>query len=157
MTSKTKTMLCIGALLSGSLAGFGCHKTQDEARRDDVEAQQQADEKIEEANAKAGEKVAEANREAADQKAEARRTAAEAQATANEKIRDNNRAAIDDKDGARSWGQKQIDSVDSMIDDASVKAQSAGPKAKANFKEAMTGVKQQRDALNSQLATLDRP
>jgi hypothetical protein len=157
MHPTIKTMFLLSAALSSSLVGIACQKTAEEARTDSVEAQQQADEKIAASNEKAGEKVAAANHDVAEVKTEARENAAEAQATANEKIRDANRAAMGDKDGARSWGQKEVDSVDTMIDAAGVKAQTAAPANQSTFNRAIAGVKRDRDKLHRDLATLEVP
>jgi colicin import membrane protein len=150
-------MLIIGAVLSCAVAGFACQKTPVEAHNDGVEAQREADDKVLEANKQAGEKIAEANRDVAAATDAAKKTSAEAQAKANEKIRDNNRIVVGHGSDSHRWGQKEIDSVDGMIDEATTKVQTATPQAKAQFNAAIAGVKQQRDALRAELATLETP
>jgi hypothetical protein len=157
MTSSTRTILTIGAVLSSSIAGYACEKTPVEAHNDGVAAQKEADKTTVEAIKQAGEKIEEANHDVAAATDEARKTAAEAQAKANEKIRDANRIVVGERNDARSWGQKEIDSVDGLIENAIAKAQTGTPKAKEQFNTAITGVKQQRDVLNTELAALEAP
>jgi uncharacterized protein YPO0396 len=148
-------MLVIGAVISSSVAGYACQNTPTEARNAGVEAQREADQKISEANKQAAEKVAQANREGAAATDEAQKAAMAAQAEANEKIRETNRIVAGERDETRSWGQKAIDSVDSMIDTATTHVQTGTPKAKALFNAAIAGVKQQRDVLHTELAALE--
>jgi len=153
MTTSTKTLLVIAALVTpGTL--FGCNRTPTEAHNDGVQAQREADETAVQARKEAADKVAEANRDAVQATEEARKKTAEAQANANEKIRDVNRE-ITPKNEMRDWAQKKLDSVDNMIDDASAKAQTAKPAAKAKFNSAIEEVKHQRDALKTEVATLE--
>lgn len=155
MTSATQTALLIGAVLSGTLSGYACQKTPNEAHEDGVAAQHEANEKIAEAQTEGADKAAEANREGAAATDKAHKAAAEAQATANEKIRDSNRTVVGDTNEARSWGQKEIDSVDKLIDAASVKAQTTPAENKDRINTAMVDVKQQREALRTGLAALE--
>lgn len=155
MTSTSRTMLVIAALVTGSSAGYGCNKTPQEAQNEGIEAQRKADEQIGAARDEANAKAAEARRDEVEATNEARENAAEAQANANEKIRDSNRAVTGtNENDARSWAQAKIDDVDNMIDAASAKAQAAPPKAKAQFSDGMKKVKQDRDALSSDVAAL---
>jgi colicin import membrane protein len=145
-------MLVIGALLA---AGAGCQRTPQEAHNDGVEAQKEADHKIAEARQQASDKIAEANHDVSAATDDARKKAAEAQAEANEKIRAANRDVVGTHDDVRDWAQKKIDDVDNMIDQASTKAQTAAPKAKAHFNNAIEEVKHQRDALQTEVASLE--
>ena len=139
----------------GSTAGYACNKTPQEAQQDGLEAQRQADEKKTEAREEAVQKTAEADRDRTEAVKDARKTAAEAQANANEKIRDSNRAAVGDNDSPRTWAQAKIDDVDSMIDQASAKAQAASPKAKRQFDTGLQQVVRERDALRGDIAVLE--
>jgi hypothetical protein len=157
MTSTSKTMLVIASMLAGSSVGYGCNKTPQEAHQDGIEAQAKADEKAAEAREEANKKIAEANSDRNEAVNDARKDSAEAQANANEKIRDSNRAATanNDNDNPRSWAQAKIDDVDNMIDSASAKAQAAPSKNKINFSNGMQQVKRDRDALRSEISTLE--
>jgi regulator of protease activity HflC (stomatin/prohibitin superfamily) len=155
MTNTTRTVLIVGAMLAGSVTGYACQKTAVEAHEDGVAAQREADEKITEAQKEGADKAAEAHREGAAATDKANKAAAEAQATANEKIRDSNRTIVAEPNEARSWGQKEIDSVDNMIDAASVKAQTTPAKTKDSVNTAMVDVKRQRDVLSTDLAALE--
>lgn len=157
MPPSTRTALIIGAVLSSSVAGYACQKTPDQAHNDGIAAQQEADKTASEANKQASEKIAQANTDVAAATDEAKKTAAEAQAKANEKIRDANRVVVGERNETRSWGQKEIDSVDSMIDGATAKAQTGTAKAKERFNAVMVGVKQQRDVLTTELPGLEAP
>jgi len=148
-------MLVIGAVVSSSVAGYACQNTPPEARNAGVEAQREADKKIGEANKQAIEKVTQANREGAAATDEGHKAAMAAQAEANEKIRETNRVVASERDETRSWGQKELDSIDGMIDTATTHVQTATPKAKALFNAAIAGVRQQRDALHTELAALE--
>lgn len=156
MTSTVRTTLLLGAALTSSIVCYACEKTPVEAHEDGVEAQREADKKIAEAKQEGADQVAEAHREGAAATDKADKAAAEAQATANEKIRDSNRTIVGDKNEARSWGQKEIDSVDGMIDAAKTKAQAQPAKSKTEFDTAMVDVKQQRAVLGTDLALLEK-
>lgn len=154
MTTSTKTWLVVAALLApGSM--IACNRTPAEAHNDGVQAQREADDKANTARKEAADKVAEANRDAVQATEEARKKAAEAQANANEKIRDANRQITGPNSDVRDWAQKKLDSVDNMIDTASAKAQTAKPAAKAKFNTAIEEVKHERDALQTDLASLE--
>jgi uncharacterized membrane protein YqiK len=154
MTTSTKTWLVVAALLTeGAL--IGCNRTPAEAHNDGVQAQREADEKAADARKEAADKVAEANRDAVQAKEEAREKTAEAQANANEKIRDANREITAPHSDVHDWAQKKLDSVDNMIDSASAKAQAAKPAAKAKFNSGIEDVKHERDALQTEMATLE--
>lgn len=155
MTSNKRNLLMVGVLIAGSGAGVACQRTPQEAHNDGVEAQRKADEKIEEARQNASDKIAEANKSAAEATEQARKEAAEAQAKANEKIREANRDVSGTHNDVRDWAQKKIDDVDNMIDSATTKAQTAAPKAKAQFNSAIEDVKHERDQLQQQVATLE--
>jgi colicin import membrane protein len=146
-------MLVIAALVTGS--SVGCNKTPQEAQEEGIEAQRKANEQVGAAQEEANAKIAEAKRDEVEAANKARENAAEAQANANEKIRDTNRTVTGtDETDARSWAQAKIDDVDNMIDTASAKAQSAAPKAKAQFSTGMKKIKQDRDALSTDVAVL---
>jgi len=153
MTHKSRTLLVMAALMTGSSLG-ACKQTPTEAHNEGVEAQREANEKIGEARERAETKVHEARRDEVEAAAEARKNAAEAQANANEKIRDANRSTIA-HDNTRSWAQAKLDDVDNMIDAANAKAQAAPPKAKARFTTGLEEVKQQRDTLRTEIASLE--
>jgi len=157
MTSTSRTMLVIAAILGCSTVGYGCNKTPQEAQQDGIEAQRKADEKAGEAQETANNKIAEADRDRTEAANEARKTAAEAQANANEKIRDSNRAVTGntDTDNPRTWAQAKIDDVDNMIDAASAKAQTAPAKAKVDFTNGIQQVKRDRDSLRSEISALE--
>jgi hypothetical protein len=155
MTLNKRTMLAVAALLAGSSAGYACNKTPDEAQKDGQEAQRQADEKIGEAQQEANTKIADAREDQLAAAHEARKSAAEAQANANEQIRDSNREATAPEGSPRRWAQAKLDDVDNMIDAASAKAQTAAPKTKAQFNTRIVDVKQQRDALRTEVASLE--
>jgi colicin import membrane protein len=154
MTTNTKTWLVVAALLAPG-AMLGCNRTPAEAHNDGVQAQREADEKAEKARKEAADKVAEANRDAVQATEEARKKTAEAQANANEKIREANREITAPHSELHDWAQQKLDSVDNMIDSASAKAQTAKPAAKAKFNSGIEEVKQQRDALQTEMATLE--
>mgnify|MGYP003472045048 CR=1 FL=1 len=154
MTTSTKTWLVVAALLTPG-AMIGCNRSPTEAHNDGVQAQREADEKAAEARKEAADKVAQANREAVEATEKAREKTAEAQANANEKIRDANREITAPHSDVRDWAQKKLDSVDNMIDTASAKAQTAKPAAKAKFNSAIEEVKHERDALQTDVATLE--
>jgi len=147
-------MLVIAAMLTGSSVGYGCNKTPQDAQQDGIEAQRKADEKMGEARDEANSKIAAAKQDEVEAAQEARKSAAEAQANANEKIREANRST-GNPDDARTWAQAKIDDVDNMIDAASAKAQTAAPKAKAQFSQGLAQVKRERDALRGEVATLE--
>lgn len=155
MTSKKRNLLLVGALIAGSSASVACQRTPQEAHNDGVEAQREADKKIEEARQSASDKVAEANKSAAEAADDARKEAAKAQAEANEKIRTANREVSGTHSEVRDWAQKKIDDVDNMIDSATTKAQAAAPKAKAQFNSAIEDVKKERDGLQQEIAVLE--
>jgi len=154
MTSKKRNLLLVGALIAGSSAS-ACQRTPQEAHNDGVEAQREADKKIEEARQSASDKVAEANKSAAEATDDARKEAARAQAEANEKIRNANREVSGTHNEVRDWAQKKIDDVDNMIDSATTKAQAAAPKAKAQFNSTIEDVKKERDGLQQEIAVLE--
>ena len=154
MTTNAKTMLVVAALLAPG-AMSGCDRTPAEAHNDGVQAQREADESAEKARKEAADKVAEANRNAVEATEEARKKTAEAQANANEKIREANREITTPHSDLQDWAQKKLDSVDNMIDSASAKAQTAKPAAKAKFNSAIEEVKHERDALQTEVATLE--
>jgi hypothetical protein len=154
MTTKTKTLLVVAALLAPG-AMFGCDRTPAEAHNDGVQAQREADETAEKVRKEAADKVAEANRNAVEATEEARKKTAEAQANANEKIREANREITTPRSDLQDWAQKKLDSVDNMIDTASAKAQTSKPAAKAKFNTAIEEVKHERDALQTEVATLE--
>jgi hypothetical protein len=77
------------------------------------------------------------------------------QAKANEKIREANVDMIADKAEVHVWGQKKIDGLNNMIDDARVKAQKAPPKAQASLEAGLKEVQTQRDGLTAELASVE--
>lgn len=154
MTTNTKTWLVVAALLAPG-AMLGCNRTPAEAHNDGVQAQRDADEAAEKARKEAADRVAEANKQAVEATEEARKKTAEAQANANEKIRDANREITAPHSDTQDWAQKKLDSVDNMIDTASAKAQTAKPAAKAKFNTAIEEIKHERDALQTDMATLE--
>jgi F0F1-type ATP synthase membrane subunit b/b' len=155
MNRGTQTLLVIGALVSGSVATYGCNRTPSDAHNDAVEAQHEADQKTADAKQEADKKLAEANADAQKALDEARAKAAEAQATANEKIRDANRVIVGKQGDVRDWAQHKLDDVNSMIDDAKAKAQEAKPVAKTRFNTAIEDVQKQRDVLQTEVASIE--
>jgi len=153
MTRTTRTILVIATLVGGAAAG--CNRNPNDAHNDAVEAQKEADQTAVEARQNAEKKIAEANKDVQQAADDAREKAAEAQANANEKIRQANREITGTtNDDVKNWAQKKVDDVNNMIDGAKAKAQAAKPKAKASFNTAIEGVQAQRDALQTQVATL---
>jgi small-conductance mechanosensitive channel len=155
MISATRMMLTVGAMLAIAGASHGCKQTPDEAHSAGVEAKVQADEKVTEARNQADQKIAEAHQDVVKATDEANKVAAQAQATANDKIRDDNRVVTETHTKTLSWAQEKIDDVDHMIDAASTKAQTAAPKAKIKFNHEIEVVKHDRDALHADMATLE--
>jgi hypothetical protein len=155
MPRSIQTLFIMGALVAGASASSACNRSPAAAHDDAVEAQKTADQKAVEAQQEAEKATANATKSAQQAMADARAKAAEAQATANEKIRTANRDIEGEKGTNRDWGQKKLDDVNNMIDEARVKAQKADPKAKANFNTAIADVQAQRDALQAEVASLD--
>jgi hypothetical protein len=145
-----RTMLIISALGAGSLAASACNRTPEEARKDGVEAQQEATAKIRDNEQEAQKAVTEAQQAA-------KYDNAQAQAKANEEIREANREVGADKTELRAWGQKKIDDLNDRIDSARVKAQNAAPKAQTKFDAAMKSVQAKRDQLASEVASIEEP
>jgi hypothetical protein len=172
-------MLIISALGGGSLVASACNRTPDEARKDGIEAQQEATAKIRdnkqeaqkaitEAQQEATKKTAaanentkqvtdEANKKVADAEQANRYGNAQAQAKANVEIREANREVGADTAELRMWGQKKIDDLNNRIDSARVKAQKSTPKAQTKFDVAMKGVQAKRDELASEIASIEEP
>lgn len=153
MTNTYKTISIVVALVAPS-ALLGCERTPAQAHEDAVEAQQSADQKVAEAREEAIAAAKDAREEAAEAIDSAREKAAEAQAEANETIRAANREIQKPASEVAAWGQQKLDAVDNMIDDVSAKAQAAKPAAQSKFNSAMDQVRQQRKALENELATL---
>jgi len=153
MTKTTKTLLVIAALVAPS-AMLGCNRSPSEAHEDAVEAQNSANAKAEEARKEAADAVNNAKDKAATAVEDARKNAAEAQAEANEKIRAANREIAKPATEVEAWGKEKLDSVDNMIDEATAKAQTAKPAAKAKFNGAIQDVQKEREQLNTELASL---
>jgi ElaB/YqjD/DUF883 family membrane-anchored ribosome-binding protein len=152
MTKTTKTLLVIAALIAPS--AMGCNRTPSDAHEDAVEAQNKANAKAEEARQQAADAVNNAKDKAATAVDDARKAAAQAQADANEKIRAANREIVKPATEVESWGKEKLDGVDNLIDDATAKAQTAKPAAKAKFNGAMQGVTKEREQLTTELASL---
>ena len=55
----------------------------------------------------------------------------------------------------QEWSQKQVNEIDSAIDDARVKATDATATKKTDFDHAMLDVKAKRDVVRAELATLE--
>lgn len=153
MTNVSKTLWIVSALVAPA-ALSGCNRTPQEAHEDAVEAQKQADQTVAEAREEAVQAAKDAKNEAAQAIDDAREKAAEAQADANAKIREANREIQKPASEVEAWGKEKLDAVDNMIDEASAKAQAAKPVAQAKFNSAMEEVRQQREALSNELASL---
>jgi hypothetical protein len=174
---KARSLFILVALLGGAGAGAACNKTPADQQHEAVEAQNEANSKINEANREATEKtaevrkdvnektadirkdydktVAEGNEKIAEAKQDARETAANAQANANEKIRDANRGIVAADDNLRTWGQEKIDSLNNRIDETRVKAEKAKPEVKAEVEKGLQDVQAKRDAIVTEFASLD--
>lgn len=127
--------LVIAGLLTPS--SMGCNQTPREAQQHGTEAA----------------KVAEASHDRLSAPNDACKRADEA--SANETIRDNHRAVIGREDNPRSWAQSKSDDVDTMIDSASVKAQTARPTATAQFSQGLQQVEREREALRAESTELE--
>jgi hypothetical protein len=174
---RIRTILIIATLGGGCLGAGACGRTPEEAHGDAVEAQRTASKDIHHNNQQAQESIDKAERDSAksataatkdtndavssadkkiaEAKQQARQDNAEVQAKANEKIREANVDMIADKADARVWGQKKIDGLNNMIDDARVKAQSAPAKARASLEAGLKEVQTQRDGLTAELASVE--
>src|SRR5262249_18012950 len=131
MTRTVQTLMLMGAVTAGLGFASACNKTPTEAHNDAGEAQREADKTAsaarEQADKKANEAIDKANQQVAEANDDAREKAAKAQANANDKIREANRDMSGSQGQLQDWGQKRIDEVNTMIDDAKVKAQTAAP------------------------------
>jgi hypothetical protein len=160
MTRTVKMLLLLGAMTTGLGAGYACNdKSASEARNDAVGAQREADRTALEARRQAdkvtNDSVREADKKVGEATDDAREKIAKAQANANDKIREANREVGDQKAELRKWGQEKLDELNHLIDDAKVKAQTAAPKVRSNFSTAIRDVELRRDALQSELASLE--
>jgi hypothetical protein len=144
MTRNIKKLVLAGAIAG---AAFGC-KNPSDARNEAREAQLEASKKTAEA-------TGEAQKDMQETTDKAREEAAKAQASANDKIREANRETAEQRADLREWGQKKIDEVDHLIDETKVKAQTAAPKVRSDFNSAIHDVELRRDALRSELASLE--
>jgi len=174
---KARSLFIIVALLGGAGAGAACNRTPADEQQHAVEAQTEANQKINDANREANEKtaevrkdvnektadarkdydkvVADGNEKIAEAKQDARETAANAQANANETIRDANRGVVAADDNLRTWGQEKIDSLNNRIDETRVKAEKAKPAVKAEVEKGLEDVQVKRDAIVTEFASLD--
>lgn len=172
---KARSLIILAALLTGGLGA--CNRTPAEQQEKAVEAQNEANGKINDATREANEKVAEVrkdvnektadarkdydkvvadgNEKVEEAKQDAREKAATAQADANEKIRDANRNIVAQDDKLRAWGQEKIDGLNNRIDETRVKAEKAKPDVKAEVEKGLADVQQKRDALVTEFASLD--
>ena len=157
MTRNGRTLLLIGTMTAG-FAGYGCNKSPAETQNEAIEAQRQADktaaEAREEADKKNSETMAEANKDVNKANDDAREKAAKARANANDKTREANQELAAKQGDLNQWGEKKLDEINSLIDDAKVKAQTAAPKARAQFNNAIRDVEVRRDAIKTDLASL---
>jgi len=173
--NKARSLIILAALLTGGTGA--CNRTPAEQQHEAVEAQNEANAKINDATREANEKVADVrkdvnekttdarkdydkvvadgNQKIEEAKQDAREKAATAQADANEKIRDANRNIVAADDNLRDWGQKKIDSLNNRIDEARVKAEKAKPEVKAEVEKGLEDVQQKRDAIVTEFASLD--
>jgi hypothetical protein len=173
---KARSLLILVALLGGGSV-VACNRTPAEQQEHAVEAQNEANQKINEANHEAADKtaevrkdvnektadarkdydkvVADGNEKIAAAKQDARETAANAQAKANETIRDANRGVVAADDNLRTWGQEKIDSLNNRIDEARVKAEKAKTEVKAEVEKGLQDVQTKRDAIVTEFASLD--
>jgi chromosome segregation ATPase len=171
---KARSLFIIVALLGGSAA---CNRSPAEQQQQAVEAQNEANRKINEAQHEANEKtaevrkdvnekaaevrkdydklVAEGNEKVAAAKQDARETAASEQAKANEKIREANRDVVAADDSLRTWGQEKIDGLNNAIDETRVKSEKAKPEVKAEVEAGLKDVQAKRDAIVTEFASLD--
>ena len=174
---KARKLFIIVALLGAAGAGSACNRTPAEEQRQAMEAQNEANRDIHEANREATERSAEIRQDTNERAAElrkdydktvaegnekiqeaqkgAREESAEAQAKANETIREANRGIVASDDTLREWGQERIDSLNTKIDEARVKAEKAEPKVRAEFEAGMKDVQAKRDAIVTEFAAVD--
>jgi flagellar biosynthesis GTPase FlhF len=172
---KTRGLFILVALLGGT--AVGCNKTPADQQKEAMEAQNEANQKVQEANHEASEKtaevrkdvnehtadmrkdydktVADGNQKIQEAQQDAREKAASAQANANETIRDANRNVTWTDESLRTWGQEKIDSLNNKIDDAKVKAEKAKPTLRADFEAGIKDVQAKRDAIVTEFASLD--
>ena len=120
----------------GALLAAGCDNAQ-KAQKEAREEQQKADE------------VAARAREGADE------TAAKAQAKANDLAREADRTLVQRKSDFRMGKQKELDELNSRIDDVRAKAMTAKNDVKASIDAALAEATQRRATVESELRSLD--
>jgi hypothetical protein len=160
MIRSAKMLLAVGTMTTALGAGYACNaKSAPDARNDAVEAQREADRTALEARSvadkHANDTMGEANKKVGEANEEAREKIAKAQTNANDKIREANRDIGEQEASLRKWGQGKLDEVNHLIDDAKTKAQTAGPKVRSTFSSSIRDVELRRDALQTELASLE--
>lgn len=172
-----RTLTLITTLGFAICVGAACNRTPEEARSDGLKAQHEAivetRENNQEAKLRVKEAETEAAREAADTNAAAQKSAIETtkkvdeayqknradnaatQAKANETIRATNSERSAAADKLREWAHEKLDDLDNTLDSARVKAAKAVPKAQASFDVAMQSVETKRNAIATEVASLE--
>ncbi|HEX7480884.1 MAG TPA: hypothetical protein VF331_23985 [Polyangiales bacterium] len=175
--NRLQSILIVLALCGGTFAMSACDRTPEQAHEQAVDTQHEAAQDIHDNNQKALHTIAEAEHEAAktaatatratdeaateankkvdEAKQQARADNAQVQATANKEIRADNVVAEGDKSDLRLWGQKKLDGLSNMIDEARVNAQKAPAKVPANFEGGLKEVQTKRDELSTELASIE--
>jgi hypothetical protein len=154
MTMKRGLIVC-----ASLFALAACEQSVKEQGQKAEQAQRQADDKAAKAQKEADEKAVKAQNEA-DEKAvkanaEARHDMAKNQAKANEEIRQVNQDIVKQRSDYHVSTQKQVNEIDSKIDDLKVKAQKSTANVKTDFSDAMKVVDTKRSALDTDLRSLD--
>lgn len=155
--TRSKLALCACLLVPAGVSA--CNRTNADEQQRAAEAQRRADDEIAKSRAEADRRAAEAQRAADERAAKAREqadeTQARSQANANDTIRSASEATLKARGDLREWAQKKLDSIDQDVDRAKTKAQTALPRAKADFAAALSDVESKRKTVVDDLSQVE--